>query len=130
MRYGDKFCDNVARIVSFKALPIFASMKIAAFIMALMVLMLSFTSCVDGTYAMNKEKEHIEASKTQTPVDEDCNDNCSPFCTGNCCPGFAFSFESLQIAYLLLPSSEKLTAYLPADISEITLPVWQPPQLS
>ena len=94
-----------------------------------MVLAFSFMPCMEEVYAINKEKAHIETSQSQAPVDDNCADGCSPFCSCNCCPGFDFAFANLQIEYLVLSSAEKLVAYLPDDISDITLPVWQPPQL-
>lgn len=103
-------------------------MKLCAFIMASLVLWLSCVPCSEAAYTANA-KAKAEISKFNNQQEHNDTDNCSPFCTCNCCFGFTLAFFSCQIENPIFPADVKTLAYLPAKISEIALPVWQPPQL-
>ena len=103
-------------------------MKIFAFIMAVLVLVLSCMPCTDGAYANDHKASTTFSTPQNLPEDSD-SDDCSPFCTCNCCAGFAIISYSYQIGCLYFPSVEKNAVHLPVCISEISLPIWQPPQL-
>jgi hypothetical protein len=85
--------------------------------------------CTDGAYGINDHKANITFSQSQDQQEDSHTDECSPFCACNCCAGFAIISYSYQIGLLYFPSIEKNTAHLPVCISEISLPIWQPPQL-
>ncbi len=106
----------------------FCDMKFWAFIMAILVFVLSCMPCTDAVFAMNAGKVRTEITKA--PVQQhDYTDSCSPFCQCTCCAGFTFngSFYSLTIPVNFTSSS--YTVYSKRDIVEISLPIWQPPQL-
>ncbi len=104
-------------------------MKSFAFIMALIVLALSCMPCMDEASAMSNDKAKAQISKSNSPEEHNDIDNCSPFCACNCCSGFTFVITTHQIENPILPSSEKASSFLPAEIINISLPIWQPPQL-
>ena len=103
-------------------------MKLFAFAMALLVLTLSCMPCADGVCAADNGKAKTLLSKTPGNSD-DHTDDCSPFCTCNCCAGFTVNLMSFQIAVNVSPLLSKDTKHLPQTICNISLPVWQPPQL-
>ena len=104
-------------------------MKFFTFIMAALVLVLSCMPCTDEAFGMNNNKATTTFSKTQNQQEDNHSDDCSPFCTCNCCAGFTIISNSYQIGYVFFPSVEKNAVHLPVSLSEISLPIWQPPQL-
>ena len=104
-------------------------MKIIVFLLACIMLAISCMPCKDRAYAVDNGKGKAEISTSHNPADDNCNDDCSPFCACSCCSGFVFNFPTIEIEHLILPTAEKFAAYLPADVSDIPSPVWQPPQL-
>jgi hypothetical protein len=104
-------------------------MKIIAFIMALLVLALSVIPCADNGIAVNDSKAKTEIAKSTTEKGGTHQDDCSPFCTCNCCAGFPINHFVASIQVILPYSEPTKTAYLPCEITEISLPIWQPPRL-
>lgn len=94
-----------------------------------MVLALSFMPCMDDAYAMNSKNAKCLISKSGQPQGHNQTDACSPFCACNCCTGFTLQFSPYQTDNTILFSTEKTAFHLPSKISDIALPVWQPPQL-
>src|SRR6476659_4138475 len=100
-------------------------MKFFAFIMAVIVLALSYIPCSDVISICEKSKMEIRAQHNETQQD----DICSPFCTCTCCAGFSINYN--------VPAIESLPKLLNVNYSpsyfsaliKIALPVWQPPQL-
>lgn len=78
---------------------------------------------------MKYEQVKKEISKQQKQEDKKHSDGCSPFCVCNCCAGFTFNFFPYQIDYLDIPLAKNISVYLPVEVKEISLPIWQPPQL-
>ena len=105
-------------------------MKIVAFIMAFLVLGLSFIPCADGPLTSHGEKSKTEMSQ-QGPEqqDEDHEDNCSPFCNCDCCAHYPLSyFHSLETGFVAI-ADKTYKSYLSNNLIEVSLPIWQPPQL-
>ncbi|TWI82627.1 DUF6660 family protein [Chitinophaga japonensis] len=103
-------------------------MKFLAFIMAIIVLALSCMPCADAASAMMARKAKTEITKTPVQQHPD-TDTCSPFCQCTCCAGF-----TLNYGFYTLITPANFTSSLYSDnrqsgIIEISLPVWQPPQL-
>lgn len=105
-------------------------MRIIAFILAFIVLALSCLPCADGAYAMNAGMAKSELIKEPTQQnDQDHNDACSPFCHCTCCAGFSINHSVVSINVLILLPSKSFSSYLSDNTIEISLPIWQPPQL-
>lgn len=102
-------------------------MKFLAFIMAIMVLVMSVMPCADDATAMCKAKtEFKEASHQQgNPTSKVC----SPFCQCSCCFGFTISHFPSSIPVISGTVNKQISSFLPSEVIDITLPVWQPPQL-
>ena len=101
-------------------------MKFIAFIMAVLVLTLSCLPCSDvgATSEMSKpEVRDYQSNETQH------NDLCSPFCHCTCCAGFSVNHFIALIATIPQYKSKIQAAYLPSNILDVALPIWQPPQL-
>jgi len=84
---------------------------------------------MDGAYTPGNTNARTILSKAHDQQQHDDSDACSPFCTCNCCAGFAFIVIPYQIESVVKPVVEKNAIQLPSSLSEISLPIWQPPQL-
>lgn len=102
-------------------------MKFFAFVMAFLVLVLSIIPCADKDNGVNAVKTEI--TKTSNSQQDQQEDHCSPFCQCACCTGFSLNHFIASIIIIESYQSKTQTAFLPADILDITLPIWQPPQL-
>ncbi|WP_143774322.1 DUF6660 family protein [Niastella vici] len=106
-------------------------MKFFAFIMAVIVLMQSWMPCADDAAVSTGAKANTIISKSPAQQkDKNHNDNCSPFCQCACCAGFSINHSFASVSALEVICSQHFTSYLPINIIEIALPVWQPPQLA
>ena len=104
-------------------------MRLTAFILAILVLILSCLPCADVDTLPDIKTELAKHSGSVPHHDH--KDLCSPFCHCSCC-----STYSLVSIPLLLPDVTErpvapvYTAYISKAVIEISLPVWQPPQLA
>lgn len=104
-------------------------MKIIAFIMALLVLALGVMPCADDANATNSNKAKSELAKSTHQTDSPQNEACSPFCQCSCCAGFTINHFVATITVIPQYSSNPISSFLPANVREVALPIWQPPQL-
>jgi hypothetical protein len=77
----------------------------------------------------NNNQQRTEISKA-VPCQDDHEDECAPFCNCSCCSFFLFNQTAVISLYLSSELNKTFASFLPEDTSEISLPIWQPPQLS
>lgn len=112
----------------YKHLIYLCPMKFFAFIMAIIVLVLSCMPCTD-TFAMTTRKAKTEITKSPASHNQP-SDACSPFCQCACCAGFSVYHSLNRFAIIeVMVINQHYSSYLPSEIIEVSLPVWQPPQL-
>ena len=104
-------------------------MKIIAFIMAFLVLALNVIPCADTVNAANESKSKMVVAKSNSQKSDPQQDDCSPFCHCTCCGTFSPNHSITVLSYILTYLSISKSSFLPADLIEIALPIWQPPQL-
>ena len=97
--------------------------------MAFLVLGLSVMPCADIGIPVNDGKAKTELAKSNTQKGDTQQDDCSPFCTCNCCAGFSINHFIASIAYIFPYESTAKAAHLPSSVFDVALPIWQPPQL-
>lgn len=106
-------------------------MRPVAFFLAFIVLALSCMPCADSAYAMGASRQtttNVKVPKQDTNSEH--KDDCSPFCQCTCCAGFLVSTVFSTFKSLPFQSEKHFASFLPADIIEMSLPIWQPPQLA
>jgi hypothetical protein len=109
---------------------IFASeMKIFAFFMAVLVLVLSVMPCADGASAAKGSKITAVTLKKYISNPETGDDKCSPFCQCACCAGFSISHPVTSIDFVPAYFTTQFFGYPSNNLTGIALPIWQPPQL-
>lgn len=104
-------------------------MKFFAFIMAFLVVALSILPCADTGVGANDSKAKTELAKSNTQKGDMQQDDCSPFCHCTCCAGFTINHFIASIAVIPPYESTTKTAFLPVNLLDAALSIWQPPQL-
>ncbi|WP_276484788.1 DUF6660 family protein [Paraflavitalea pollutisoli] len=104
-------------------------MKIFAFVMAIIIMIMSCTPCKDSPLTMKVKKGQTSLTVAAGHDHEEKGDDCSPLCTCACCSAHS-NPQSFIIASGHLPNIalRHIASYSGALIS-ISLPIWQPPQL-
>ncbi len=102
-------------------------MKLFAAIMALVVIVQSIMPCTDKAANFSKETKAVISSTENH--NETTADACTPFCSCTCCAGFSINHSFASFNPISVTTNKILSAFLPANIIQVALPVWQPPQL-
>jgi len=105
-------------------------MKIFASILASIVLFLSFIPCADHEFGQRNGKAKAELVKNNKGGNEKCNDSCSPFCHCSCCASFSYDHPVIETVSMIRQPDAHNPSRNIAIIMEVSLPIWQPPQLS
>ncbi len=103
-------------------------MRFLAFFMAVLVLSLSCLPCGDvNTIVVKEGKATYELSKC---ADGDKHeDDCSPFCHCSCCAGYSIHHQVAVLQQSCPPSAFLHNSRYIQTIREVSIPIWQPPQL-
>jgi hypothetical protein len=102
-------------------------MRCFTFIMAILVLSLSCMPCGDAQKVMVKKATRELA---QAPHTQEHEDYCSPFCHCACCAGFSINHQVAVLSQPWSPFAALHASRYIESIREVSIPVWQPPQLS
>jgi hypothetical protein len=97
--------------------------------MAFLVLGLSCLACADDIFAADDGKAKTELVKQGQKEDSHDDDYCSPFCNCTCCAGFSFNHFLTEIDAVSPCHDTQYASHNIASVIEISLPIWQPPQL-
>ena len=102
-------------------------MRLSAFILAILVLVLSCVPCKDTSFASKGDyAKHL----TKTAPDDDAHDDsCSPFCHCSCCASVSIQHQVTALQEPLPSFAVLHTPRYVASIREVSIPVWQPPKL-
>jgi len=102
-------------------------MKILAYIFSFYLLFLNAYPCIDASIDMSMQ--NIELSSHSSDKHQDDADQCSPFCTCNCCitPIISPSLTNLTDFYPF--QAEKYIIQSSSSFSSSLAAIWQPPKL-
>ena len=109
--------------------------KVTAFILAVLVLVLSCIPCADISaelqLASSLSKVAGEEPGHSHEEHQDCIDLCSPLCHCACCAGFSiiYRLNSIPQQQAVAERPVYTEKYITAALIDISLPIWQPPQL-
>lgn len=108
----------------------FAKLRITAFILSIIVLVLSCMPCTDGANAMNgkTKQETVKASHQQDSHSQ--SDACSPFCSCSCCSGTPIPQVLGKLTLVTPEIINSYCSFYSSSVKGISLAIWQPPQLA
>jgi len=104
-------------------------MKFLAVILSFYLLLLTAIPCIDGLYEDISMHQTELTQERQDSHHHSDSDNCSPFCTCNCC-ATAVVFQPQIVQLTCFPFSEN--QYFPVTsvfISDPLASIWQPPKI-
>jgi len=103
-------------------------MRFTSFILAVLVLALSCLPCADTDATPDYSIEVMKHGGPGHPHEH--KDLCSPFCHCACCSTYSVIKILIGIPTLAeLPAGTAYASGVPGTVIEISLPIWQPPQL-
>ncbi|HUM96411.1 MAG TPA: hypothetical protein PK275_01070 [Chitinophagaceae bacterium] len=98
--------------------------------MSVVVITLSCFPCNDAACESVKyQTELTTANHNSCPAESHHADACTPFCTCSCCATAFCENVNLFPAYTTAFQTTNKHAYASDNVLDISLPVWQPPQL-
>jgi len=104
-------------------------MKFFAFILSFYVLVLTAMPCIDVHQDNVTHKTEVSQNSQNTHHHSDA-DNCSPFCTCNCCATpMVCQMEQVDLQVSVIVR-EHITSYPTLLVTQRSGDIWQPPQLS
>ncbi|WP_218330750.1 DUF6660 family protein [Hydrotalea lipotrueae] len=104
-------------------------MKIIAFILSIIVLVLSCMPCTDGANAMGNAKQ-VVVKQSHQQDNHSKTDSCSPFCSCSCCSGTPIPQTLGKLVLFKPESTKKYNPFYSSFIEGVSLSIWQPPQLA
>jgi uncharacterized protein DUF6660 len=96
--------------------------------MAFLVLALSVVPCADINASITDHAKTEITKSTQQKGDPQ-QDDCSPFCHCTCCASFSVNNHLPTVNSPGLLSLTDFSSFLPDNLIERSLPVWQPPKI-
>lgn len=117
-----------AKSILFQLNHYFCDVKIIGFFMGLLVLALSCMPCADDDACKNPAGSTSEVAHSHARQGDEHKDACSPFCHCTCCAGFSISHFITTDIQPEVSSKNLFNSYLPANLTDISLSIWQPPQ--
>ncbi len=111
-------------------------MRLLASILAVLILVLSCLPCADmhdvSMLDHNLGLNYTESAKPNSDLHQDKQerDLCSPFCHCSCCTVYYVINLPITVPRVSVQKVlQTYTSHITAEVFEISLPVWQPPQL-
>lgn len=105
-------------------------MRFLASILALLILALSCMPCADIDAMSTNQTAVVHEVTHGGDQNSEHKDLCSPFCHCSCCTSFSIVNVPVRLPeHIIILESRNYTDYVSVRVTEIALPVWQPPQL-
>jgi hypothetical protein len=105
-------------------------MRLFSLILAVIVLFLNTFTCTDGLEHVRENSVEFSNCNHQSSHEEH-KDTCSPFCQCACCAVTCIVYDNLVFHphYIAIFPSELVSLSRDESLLDISLPIWQPPQL-
>lgn len=105
-------------------------MKVTAIFLTMLLFALNFIPCRDAvaTSATN-ECTSIELPGSHNESKDHTDDNCSPLCICSCCSVAPLPSPSIVVETIVGSVHPVLASIYTDQLLDISLPIWQPPQL-
>lgn len=100
-------------------------MRLIGYFVAILVVLLGFVPCADTSVPAERQSVAIQQSE-----EHEHGEYCSPFCHCSCCATISISHQAQELITPLdsftVPNASPYTA----AVLEVSIPIWQPPQLA
>ena len=105
-------------------------MKATAIFLTILLFALNFIPCRDAIACAPKDaKAAVEQPGTHNDSEEHDEDNCSPLCICSCCSVAPIPSPVIAVETIVERVHPVLASVYTDQLLEISLPIWQPPQL-
>ncbi|WP_127132743.1 DUF6660 family protein [Pseudoflavitalea rhizosphaerae] len=101
-------------------------MRLIGYIVAVLVVLLGFVPCAD---TVNTDTARSNAIVQSDEHEHDHGEYCSPFCHCSCCTTISIPHQVQEIILAVESFSHPNASPYTASVLEVSIPVWQPPQL-
>ncbi|WP_183558709.1 DUF6660 family protein [Mucilaginibacter sp. SP1R1] len=105
-------------------------MKFIALFLSIYMTALAFMPCRDKQDTAALNKIHTTVQKSHTGNDQCGQESCSPFCSCTCCSTVRTLQPQTLIQFPAIQLADSYTIHPTPAIQQVSLSVWQPPQLS
>lgn len=120
-------CDN--NVVYSRFFNYFCSlMKLVALFLSILLFTLNYIPCKDVVSSEKNTQDNIEFAGSHSS-DKHGDDDCSPLCVCNCCSVPSIPSTPINIVAHVVPNKIKHVIGYNEQLLDISLPIWQPPQL-
>ncbi|QEC40582.1 DUF6660 family protein [Pseudobacter ginsenosidimutans] len=100
-------------------------MRLIGYIVAVLVVLLGFVPCADTVNTATAQASAVEQSD-----EHEHGEYCSPFCHCSCCTTISIPHQVQEISLAVESFSRPNASPYTASVLEVSIPVWQPPQLA
>ena len=105
-------------------------MKATAIFLTILLFALNFIPCRDAAAcAPNDAKAAAELPGTHNDSDKHDDDSCSPLCICSCCSVAPMPSPAIVVETIIERVHPILASAYTDQLLDISLPIWQPPQL-
>ncbi len=104
-------------------------MRLSAFFLAVIFITLNFVPCKDSRLLESSDAAHSALIDLHADAESDHVDDCSPLCVCACCSSQSLPTNLLSFDKILIQQKNKCSIGYTESILDISLPIWQPPQL-
>jgi hypothetical protein len=104
-------------------------MKLLCLILSVYVIMLSTKPCCSDNDCQGKELTKNEQARKSPIKEKECH-GCSPFLTCGTCVGFVIAKPlNLNLKFMVETPVQIYACYQQPFVQQVSLSIWQPPQL-
>ncbi|MBO9562572.1 MAG: hypothetical protein J7621_07355 [Niastella sp.] len=104
-------------------------MKIFAFLMAIVIMVVSCAPCKDSSSMPKVGKSQSTLAQDNGHDHEGGADDCSPLCTCACCSAHSCPQSFITATGISVEANVSHSSSYNGSLISISLPIWQPPQL-
>ncbi|MBO9632618.1 MAG: hypothetical protein J7578_05825 [Chitinophagaceae bacterium] len=99
-------------------------MRLIGYIVAMLVILLGFVPCADTPGPADHQSSAIQQSD-----EHEHGEYCSPFCHCSCCATISITHQVQELIIPMDPFTAPNASPYTAAVLEVSIPIWQPPQL-
>lgn len=105
-------------------------MKVTAIFLTILLFALNFIPCRDAVdLAPKSGHTAVELPGSHNDSDKHADDSCSPLCICSCCSLASMPSPVIVVDNIIERAHPEFVSMYAGQLLDISLPIWQPPQL-